>query len=161
MKDFRIEAVAQTEFEEAAGWYESQRDGPGLEFIAEVDRVLVRIAHAETFAAAPIAMVVDGVVRRELVDRFPYVIVFVETPALRRVIMIRRGNSNPSRWRSGWTSSAPRDAQRLVDPAQHEFAVSVLLVGDRARQGLDQSGSSDPDGQPADPDGEVRYAVAR
>jgi hypothetical protein len=32
-----------------------------------------------------------GVVRREFVDRFPYVVIFVETEALRRVIMIRRG----------------------------------------------------------------------
>lgn len=38
MKDFRIEAVAQTEFEEAAVWYETQREGLGLEFIAEIDR---------------------------------------------------------------------------------------------------------------------------
>lgn len=45
MKNFRVEAVAQTEFEESASWYESQRDGLGFEFIAEVDRVLMRIAH--------------------------------------------------------------------------------------------------------------------
>ena len=49
MKNFRVEAVAQTEFEESAGWYESQRDGLGFEFIVEVDRVLVRIAHEEKF----------------------------------------------------------------------------------------------------------------
>jgi hypothetical protein len=48
VKDFRVEAIAQTEFEEAAVWYESQRPGLGLEFIAEVDRVLVRIAHADS-----------------------------------------------------------------------------------------------------------------
>ena len=99
MKHFRVEAVAQTEFEESAGWYESQRDGLGFEFIAEVERVLVRIAHEEKFAAAPIATVEGGVVRREFVERFPYVIVFVETNDERRVIMIRRGTSDPSRWR--------------------------------------------------------------
>lgn len=100
MRDFRVEAVAQTEFEEAAGWYEMQRDGLGLEFVAEVDRVLMRVAHEETFATAPIATVEGGVVRREFVDRFPYVVVFVETSDQRRVIMIRRGSSNPIRWRS-------------------------------------------------------------
>jgi hypothetical protein len=57
VKDFRVEAVAQTEFEEAAGWYETQRDGLGFDFIAEVDRVLMRIAHGEKFARAPIATV--------------------------------------------------------------------------------------------------------
>jgi hypothetical protein len=99
VKDFRVEAVAQTEFEESAGWYESQRDGLGFEFIAEVDRVLVHIAHEEKFARAPIATVEGGVVRREFVDRFPYVIVFVETNDQRRVIMIRRGTSDPARWK--------------------------------------------------------------
>ena len=41
-----------------------------------------------------------GAIRREFVDRFPYHVIFVETEALRRVIMIRRGNSSPARWRS-------------------------------------------------------------
>jgi toxin ParE1/3/4 len=100
VKDFRVEAVAQTEFEEAAGWYETQRAGLGFEFIAEVDRVLIRIAHEEKLVTAPIATVEGGVVRREFVDRFPYIVVFVETSEQRRVIMIRRGTSDPVRWRS-------------------------------------------------------------
>ena len=100
MKDCRVEAIAQTEFEEAAGWYETQREGLGFEFIAEIDRVLVRIAHEETFPTSPIAMVEGGVVRREFVERFPYVVVFVETNDQRRVIMIRRGSSDPARWQS-------------------------------------------------------------
>lgn len=100
MKDFRVEAIAQTEFEEAAGWYETQREGLGFEFIAEVDRVLVHIAHEETFPTAAIVILEGVVVRREFVERFPYVVVFVETNDERRVIMIRRGSSDPARWRS-------------------------------------------------------------
>jgi hypothetical protein len=50
----------------------------------EVDRVLAHIAHAETFPTVPIATVEGGVVRREFVDRFPYVVVFVETNEMRR-----------------------------------------------------------------------------
>lgn len=60
----------------------------------------MRIAHEETFPTAPIATVESGVVRREFVERFPYVVVFVETNDERRVIMIRRGSSDPARWRS-------------------------------------------------------------
>lgn len=89
MRDFRVEAVAQAEFEEAAAYYETKRDGLGLEFIAEVDRVLIRIAHEPTFRTAPIATVAGGVMRREFVERFPYVVVFVETDEQRNVIMIR------------------------------------------------------------------------
>jgi toxin ParE1/3/4 len=99
VKDFRVEATAQTEFEEAAGWYEAQREGLGLELIAEVDRVLVPFAHEQSFATAPIATVRGGDVCREFVDRFPYVVLFVETDDQRRVIMIRRGSSDPARWR--------------------------------------------------------------
>lgn len=47
-----------------------------------------------------IATVPGGVVRREFVDRFLYVVVFVETQDLRQMIMIRRGSSSPVRWRS-------------------------------------------------------------
>ncbi len=100
MKAFRVEGVAQAEFDEAAAWYEARRDGLGGEFIAEVDRVLLRIAHAEKFATSPLVTVKDGVVRREFVDRFPYVVIFIETDHQRRVIMIRRGSSDPSRWRA-------------------------------------------------------------
>jgi hypothetical protein len=48
----------------------------------------------------PIATILGGVILREFVDRFPYHVIFVETEALRRVIMIRRGSSSPARWRS-------------------------------------------------------------
>lgn len=100
MKDFRVEPIAQSEFEEAASWYEGQREGLGMEFIAEVDRVLGRISLEHTFATAPIATVPGAEIRREFVDRFPYVVVFVETSDLRKVIMIRRGSSSSKRWQS-------------------------------------------------------------
>lgn len=46
--------------------------------------MLLRIANQATFATAPIAVVEGGVVRRELVDRFPYIVVFVESAELGR-----------------------------------------------------------------------------
>ena len=100
MRDFWVEPVAQAEFEEAAAWYERQREGLGLEFVDEIDRTLSRIAHHGEFATAPVAVVPDAVVRREFVHRFPYVVFFVETATVRRVIMIRRGSADPVRWRS-------------------------------------------------------------
>lgn len=100
MRTFQVEAAAQAEFEDAAGFYEAKRQGLGLELIEEVQRVLLRIAQQPSFPTAPIAEVEGGVVRREFVERFPYIVVFVETDALRKVIMIRRGSSDPARWRS-------------------------------------------------------------
>jgi len=52
VRSFRLEAIAQREFEEGAAWYESQERGLGFEFIAEIDHVLVRIAHQDTFVTA-------------------------------------------------------------------------------------------------------------
>ncbi|HUH05647.1 MAG TPA: hypothetical protein VML75_26815 [Kofleriaceae bacterium] len=62
--------------------------------------MLLRIAQAPSFATAPIKVVEGGVVRREFVERFPYIVVFVESTERRKVIMIRRGSSDPARWRS-------------------------------------------------------------
>ncbi|MEO7735483.1 MAG: hypothetical protein ABIY55_31305 [Kofleriaceae bacterium] len=100
MRRFKVDPLAQVELDDAAGWYEQEREGLGLEFIEEVDRVLARIETQEKFVTSPLAVLDHGVVRREFVRRFPYVVVFVETDAARRVIMIRRGNVSPARWRS-------------------------------------------------------------
>ncbi|MBA3463585.1 MAG: hypothetical protein H0T46_26750 [Deltaproteobacteria bacterium] len=100
MRSFKVDDVAADEFEAAAAWYEGERPGLGLEFIAEVNRTLDRIEHHETFVTAPVTAIRGGVVRREFVRRFPYVVMFVETDDIRRVIMIRRGTSDPDLWQS-------------------------------------------------------------
>lgn len=100
MRGFKIDRIAQLEFDEATAWYEQQRLGLGFEFIEAVDRVLARIEMHEKFVTAPVAILDRGVVRREFVRRFPYIVVFVETETMRRVIMIRRGNVDPVRWKS-------------------------------------------------------------
>src|SRR4051794_38208207 len=68
-------SLAQSELDDAVGWYEREREGLGLEFIEEVDRVLARIETQEEFATSPLAVLDHGVVRREFVRRFPYVVV--------------------------------------------------------------------------------------
>ena len=100
MRGFRVEEIARIEFDEAAAWYENERPGLGEEFIVEVDRVLERIETRETFATSPVAAIEGGVIRREFVKRFPYLVVFVETDDVRRVIMIRRDNTDPALWQS-------------------------------------------------------------
>ena len=53
MRSFKIDRVAQLEFDEAAAWYEQQEIGLGFEFIVEVDRVLTRIESHDKFVTAP------------------------------------------------------------------------------------------------------------
>jgi hypothetical protein len=64
VRSFKIERVAQQEFEAAAAWYEHQEIGLGFEFIEEVDRVLVRVETQEKFVTAPLVAFEHGVVRR-------------------------------------------------------------------------------------------------
>ena len=100
MRSFKLDDVARDEFGDEAAWYERQCEGLGLDFLAEIDRVLALIEHRDEFVTAPVARFEGFVVRRELVRRFPYLVIFVETHELRRVIMIRRDNSAPAIWRS-------------------------------------------------------------
>jgi hypothetical protein len=60
VRSFKIDRVAQLEFDEAAGWYEQQRVGLGFEFIEEVDRVLARIETHEKFVTTPLAVLESG-----------------------------------------------------------------------------------------------------
>ena len=71
MKTFKIDRVAQQEFDEAAAWYEHEEIGLGFEFIEEVECVLARIETHEKFVTAPLVVLDDGVVRREFVGDSP------------------------------------------------------------------------------------------
>jgi hypothetical protein len=101
VRSFQIDPLADEEYLEAIAWYEEQREGLGAEFIADVDAILAWIERTAEFVTAPIERLDDGaVIRRELVGRFPYVVVFVETASVRKVIMIRRADSDPERWKA-------------------------------------------------------------
>jgi len=71
VRTFKIDPIAEQEFEQAAGRYEQQQIGLGFEFIEEVDRVLARVETHDRFVTAPVATLDGGVVRREFVHRFP------------------------------------------------------------------------------------------
>jgi len=60
-------AVAETELNEAAGWYESQKPGLGVQFLDEVDRARDLI---ETFPTA--WPKISRNIRRCRLSRFPY-----------------------------------------------------------------------------------------
>jgi len=52
VRGFTIDRAARVELDEAAGWYEREREGLGSEFVDEVDRTLARIEIQEKFATA-------------------------------------------------------------------------------------------------------------
>ena len=67
---------ARAEIREARGWYEGQVSGLGRAFIAELDTTLAFLRlHPQMYAA----VTDDGSVRRALLHRFPYSLVYEVT----------------------------------------------------------------------------------
>lgn len=87
--------VAQTEFHDAAVWYEGQKPGLGDDFVTEVQQVLDTITnHPERYPVA------DGDVREAPVSRFPYCVYYRVKPDRVVVIAVFHTSRDPSVWQS-------------------------------------------------------------
>ena len=85
---------ASSELEEAAAWYEKQRLGLGDELHAEVNAVVARILREpKTYRS------VHKNIRRALVNRFPYAVLFECEMGILVVISIFHMKRNPQLWR--------------------------------------------------------------
>ena len=84
---------AQAEFDEAFDYYESQRAGLGVDFVARVQQVFDRIS------ANPLMHAVElGDIRKAGVTRFPYG-VFYRADAVRvEVLAVFHSSRNPAIW---------------------------------------------------------------
>jgi plasmid stabilization system protein ParE len=84
---------ALLEFEEAADWYEQQRPGLGAEFVATIRLKVQRILLAPELWRS-----VRGV-RRALVGRFPYAVVYRESrEGLIEIVAIAHLSREPAYW---------------------------------------------------------------
>ncbi len=86
---------ARAEFDAAADWYEQQRTGLGVDFVARVRATLNRIAanpqlHAKVYQD----------VRKAVVVRFPYVVPYREEPSDVVVIAVFHTARDPSVWQA-------------------------------------------------------------
>ncbi|MBV9241507.1 MAG: type II toxin-antitoxin system RelE/ParE family toxin [Acidobacteria bacterium] len=94
---FKVEfrPAARLEFDEAADWYEEQQPGLRAEFVREIDSVVSRIADR------PLSFpVVQGSgIRRALVGRFPYAVLFEVSDELLVVHALFHTSRNPMIWR--------------------------------------------------------------
>lgn len=97
----RIEILTEAveEAEQAITWYENQRPGLGAQFAAALESAL------DLLATDPIPCVpVQGKaarlgVRRLILKRFPYDVVFIQSPDLGRVIAVAHHARRPGYWR--------------------------------------------------------------
>jgi len=87
---------AQAEFDDAFDYYERQRPGLGIAFVARVQEVFDRIRinpqlHAIIFAD----------VRKAVVAKFPYCVFYRAEPARVQVIAVFHSSRDPAIWQ-GW-----------------------------------------------------------
>jgi plasmid stabilization system protein ParE len=91
----RLLPEARAEFDAAADWYEQQRPGLGVDFVARVRDVLQRIAGNPQMHG-----VVYKDVRKAVVARFPYVVLYREEAGEVVVIAVFHAARNPAVWQS-------------------------------------------------------------
>jgi len=85
-----VQPEAEADLAEAYRWYEAQRPGLGLEFLAAVDRALERIAEQPLRHAA-----VHRDTRRTFLRRFPYVVFHVMRSDRVHVLAVLHQRRNP------------------------------------------------------------------
>jgi plasmid stabilization system protein ParE len=91
----RLLPEAKAEFDNDTDRYESQQAGLGVDFVAKVGEVLNRIAHNPRLHAK-----VYHDVRKTVVRRFPYVVLYREDPGEVVVISVFHTSRDPAAWQS-------------------------------------------------------------
>jgi len=94
MLRINVRPAALDELERAWIWYEEQRLGLGDEFCACVDAALAAAARDPLVYPR-----VEGELRRVLVRRFPYAVVYLVEPDRIEVIAVFHGARDPREWR--------------------------------------------------------------
>jgi toxin ParE1/3/4 len=91
----RLLPEARAEFDASADWYERQKPGLGVAFVGRVRDVLNRIS-----ANPQLHAVVYQNVRKAVVQRFPFVVLYQEDGGEVLVISVFHTSRNPSVWKS-------------------------------------------------------------
>lgn len=96
-RPLRISDEAETEAEDAAKWYEGKRAGLGDEFLAAVD-VAIELIEVNPKIGSRLPGVSGEDVRRVLVHRFPYHVVYIELPDRIQVLAVAHERRRPGYW---------------------------------------------------------------
>ena len=93
MRPLRVRAVARREIDLAFEWYRVRSPRAADAFLTEVADAIRRIREApERFP------IVQGRLRRVLLDRFPYGVYFKEFPTVVSVVGVIHGRQHPDTW---------------------------------------------------------------
>jgi toxin ParE1/3/4 len=98
-KPVRVDPEAEEEIAAGIDWYERERPRLGTEFL-EAITIAVRSLREPGPECGPARGVPPELqVKRKLVERFPYLIVFIEFDTVVRVIAVAHGARRPGYWR--------------------------------------------------------------
>ena len=98
MSVVRLSQEAVDELAEAAAWYGARRPGLGLEFLAEVERILPMVDDSAASFPRLLDLPVDLVIRRALLPRFPYAVIFMDLQTEVRVLAVAHARRRPGYW---------------------------------------------------------------
>jgi plasmid stabilization system protein ParE len=99
MKPLVFDHRASEEFDAAVDWYEERRVGLGDAFIDAVDRVANQIVEAPALASKCPGVDPSLNVRRVVLRRFPYAVVYLELEDQLLVLAVAHGHRKPGYWR--------------------------------------------------------------
>lgn len=97
-KVVRIDAEAEEEIGQAIERYEHEREGLGAAFWSELSDALDRLETPGHECGPVLGLPPELGVRRKLLARFPYAIVFIEADTVVRVISVMHGHRRPAYW---------------------------------------------------------------
>ena len=94
-REFVVRPQAEAELDEAAAWYSERSRGLGAEFVRIVDAAFAAIQRN------PLQFpVVHRQVRRAVLRRFPYAVLFTESETEIVVLSVFHSRRDPKRWQS-------------------------------------------------------------
>ena len=92
-RELVVRRRAEAQAFHARNWYESQLDGLGRRFVAELDHAIQK-AHENSQHY----QVVHREIRRVLLRRFPYAVFFISEPKRVVVLAILHQYEDPTKW---------------------------------------------------------------
>ena len=93
MRKVTLHEEADAEVNEAAKYYEEREPGLGLLFLAAVEEAVEKVlANPEAF------QLVGDEIRRKIIGRFPYSLLYVIEPDRIRVIAVAHQKRRPGYW---------------------------------------------------------------
>lgn len=98
MKPVGLSPEAVLELIEAAAWYETRQPGLAIRFLQEIDQAQQAIQSRPKSFLQLANMAVDLEVRRALLPRFPYALVFLELQTEIRVLAVAHAKRHPDYW---------------------------------------------------------------